>query len=244
MAKVPKEFELLVIRSFLPDPEASIEVRLAYPTSTHFLNDLSKTEVNRLTKLGWSISKIVHLGMPYFGGDPPIYAPTYSFLCLIILPEKNRYIKSVCWNRNYLKKAHPLSVEETIQHEQFHLTEGLEERFKRATPITTDEKVEIDKPVKQKSVNYILEKYGKRGEDILAADTRKRYGGQAKGKTIISSVLAYWLRKYFKEKFNKYIQITEKLTAEMSSNIVIENIKQHDRSVEEYYLKKFGFRIN
>jgi len=242
MAEVPNEFDKLAMRLFSPNPMASDKVNLAYPTSTKFLRDLPEKHVSIIKKLNWDIPNTVHLGMPYFMGHPPIYEPTYSALSFVLIPEKAAYFRSICWTESFLKNAHPISLEESIYHEKIHIKED-EPRFRNAAPFTMEQRLEIGRETKRRSSEYVINKYGKRADDVLNSDTIKRYREQAKTKTIVGDIFIFWLRKFFRENFQKYEQNAIDLTPQQASIRITESVMQNDQSVELLYLSNFGFSI-
>lgn len=243
MQRLPLDFEVIVKREVKSHPHASQMVKLAFPSSTSFLHDLSSKEMNRIIRLGWDLPKSIHLGMPYFGAYPPAYEPTYSMLGLIILPEKTVYFRCVAWNASFLEKAHDISVEESVYHEQLHITKDVEPRFRKAVPLDWENQLELGREIKSESVFHVVHKYGRRAEDILEADALKRYREQARGKTILGNVLAFWLRRYFLEKFDKYKEQSFELTPELKSDKVFQSIKRGDLATKEMYGERFGHHI-
>jgi len=242
MAEVPNEFDKLAMRLFSPNPMASDKVKLAYPTSTKFLRDLPEKHVSIIKKLNWDIPNTVHLGMPYFMGHPPIYEPTYSALSFVLIPEKVAYFRSICWTESFLKKVHPISLEESIYHEKIHIRED-ESLFRNAVPSSMEQRLEIGRETKRRSSEYVINKYGKRAYDVLTSDTIKRYRGQAKTKTIVGDILIFWVRKFFRENFQKYEQNAFDLTPQQASIRITESVVQSDQRVELLYLSNFRFSI-
>jgi len=238
----PPEFEEIVKRSILPDKVASPEVRLVYPTSTDFLNELPPEGKDRLGRLGWDIPNVIHLQMPCLGGYPPVYEPTYSFFAFLTIPEELAYFRAICWTENYLSKVHDISLEESIYHEKLHLTKD-EQRFRKAIPFTWEDKLELGREIKKESSDYVIRKYGRRAIDILESDTVKRYKEQATGKTILGDVLAFWLRQYFRENIEKYRKYAIDLTPAQLSLPVFENINESDLSMRQFYKNKFNYAI-
>ena len=236
------DFELTVRREIVLHPYSSPTVKLAFPLSTAFLHDLSMKELNRLIKLGWDLPNTTHLGMPYFGAFPPTYEPTYSMLGLIIVPEKKVYFRCIAWNTAFLKIAHDISVEESIYHEKLHITKD-EPTFRKAIPLHWEHKLELGRETKNESVSYVINKYGRRAEDILDADAIERYEKQAKEKTILGDVLSFWLRQYFQKNFLKYKNHSITLTSKLRSIKVFENIEMSDSTIKKIYEEHFGYRI-
>lgn len=237
------DFELTVARKVALYPRASSTVRLVFPMSTKFLRELSAEERDRLIRLGWDLPKTVHLGMPYFGAYPPVYEPTYSMLGLIIISEKGVYFRCVAWNTIFLDMAHDISIEESIHHEKLHITKDVEPRFREAIPLEWEQKLELGGEIKKESVSYIIKKYGRRAEDILEADGIKRYEEQARGKTILGNVLSFWLRRYFREKFDKCREYSFELTPKLKSSKVFQGIEADELTIRGMYEKQFGFRV-
>jgi len=233
------DFELTVRREVVLHSNSSPTVRLAFPLSTVFLHDLSRKELNRLIKLGWDLPNTIHLAMPYFGAFPPAYEPTYSMLGLIIIPEKKVYFRCIAWNTAFLKIAHDISAEESIYHEKLHITKDAEPRFRKAIPLDWEHKLELGREIKSESVSYVINKYGRRAEDILEADAIKRYRKQAKEKTILGDVLGFWLRQYFRKNFRKYENRSITLTPELKSLKVFKNIEIFDSTIKKLYEKHF-----
>jgi hypothetical protein len=239
---MPLEFEEIVERLMLPHKAASGKVRLVYPTSTDFLKELSPEVVDRLARLGWDVPNVIHLQMPYLGGYPPFYEPTYSFLAFLIVPEELVYFRAICWTENFLSKVHDISLEESIYHEKLHLSKD-EQKFRQAIPLTWEDKLELDRKIKRESSDYVIKKYGERAIDILESDTVKRYKEQAMGKTILGDVLAFWLRQYFRENIEKYRKYAIDLTPAQLSLPVFENINESDWGIIQFYKNKFGYVI-
>jgi hypothetical protein len=236
------DLELTVQREIVLHPYSAPTVKLAFPLSNAFLQDLSMKALNRLIKLGWDLPKITHLGMPYFGAFPPAYEPTYSMLGLIIIPEKKVFFRCIAWNTAFLKIAHDISVEESIYHEKLHLSKD-EPTFRKAIPFHWEHKLELGRDIKNESVSYVINKYGKRAEDILDADATKRYRRQAEEKTILGDVLSFWLRRYFQKNFLKYRNHSIALTSKLSSAKVFKNVEISDSTIKKMYKEHFGYRI-
>lgn len=243
MQRPQLDFELTVRREIALHPYSSSTVRLAFPLSTAFLHDLSRKELNRLIRLGWDLPNTTHLDMPYFGAFPPAYEPTFSMLGLIIVPEKKVYFRCIAWNAAFLKIAHDISVEESIYHEKLHIAKDAEPRFRKAIPLDWEHKLEPGREIKSESVSYVINKYGRRTEDILEADAIKRYEKQAKEKTILGDMLSFWLRQYFQKNFRKYKDRSITLTPELKSTKVFKNIEIFDSTIKKMYEEHFGYRI-
>jgi len=238
------DFRLVVLRRGAPYPLASPTVTIAFPRSTAFLADLPRPDLNRLNELGWDLPDTVHLAMPYFGAYPPAYEPTYSMLGLIIVPEKKAYFKSVSWNVNFLRVAHDISVEESVLHEKLHVMKDVEPRFRKGVPLSWEERLEITGEIKRESACYVIQKYGRRAEDVLERDADKRYREQAKGKTILGNVLGFWLRIYFLRNFERYKEFSIDMTPELMLPHVFESLAQNDADVKRIYRKEFNIIID
>jgi hypothetical protein len=220
-------------------------VRLVYPKNFNFIREVRADRLRRLTKLGLDPQKLLVFEIPYTMGfylnlDPALAATDFQ-----LLKRQSVYFRSLVFTKGYIDQTSPIDLEDTVLHEQMHLTEW-DETIRSGTRILKAE----DRPaIETRTERLVGEKLGaKYGDDLVHEIKLKseihNLGQQTRREVLSAGFLNFWLCRFIRSRFESMEQSSQAATdALLHGGFAGDMDRDHGR-VREMYREVFAYRLD
>jgi len=203
------------------------KIKVFFPKSFDFIQDLPSNAVTRFKTLGWDIPRTIFLEVPYVLVHTVTLEPSICGIRFFPIYEKEIYFRVLTFTKGYIENASDIEIEDTILHEKKELTQleklcekgpkvDLERRFSLVdTPEETIVEASISTQTEYEIHDseifyYTLEKLSKKyGKEIVELDRIRAiylyYKMRRTLGVIGSGCLDLWSGKYLDYNYNNYI---------------------------------------
>lgn len=160
---------------------------------------------------------------------------------LTIVHSNNHVFRAVAFTKGYVGNSHAIELEDTVIHEQLHIKEDEPKLLKGYN--MHQEYLSNEDRVKNIVDNVLFKKYGEKIFEIKQDSSIFGFETQKNMKTILGSVMEYWIDLFFAEKFDEYAEFAIPMNNKLESQDFIKETKQVYEPVLDLYKKKFDVEL-